>query len=93
MKGRVWDGGQTEMWAVYIGLCAECGEDDGVDCVEMVDVVRWCEGIAEKGRGAYQGGVGRVGIEIWTEGNEAAVGHWMLWRIPNVTAASISWLL
>ena len=53
----------------------------------------WCEGIVEKERGAYQGGVGRVGIEIWTEGNEAVVGHWMLWRIPNVTAASISWLL
>jgi len=53
----------------------------------------WCEGIVEKERGAYQGGVGRVGIEIWTEGNEAAVGHWMLWRIPDVTTASVSGLL
>ena len=51
LKRRVWDGGQTEMRAVNVGMCAECSEDDGgVDCVERVDVVRWCEEIAEKGR-------------------------------------------
>ena len=55
----MWDGGQTEMWAVYIGLYAECGEDDGVDCVEMVDVVWWCEEIAEKGRE-------RISRRCWT---------------------------
>lgn len=87
----MWDGGQTEMWAVYIGLCAECGEDDGKWIVWRW--LMWCEGIVEKERGAYQGGAGRVGIEIWTEGNETAVGHWMLWRIPDVTTASVSGLL
>lgn len=59
----------------------------------MVDRLRWYEGIVEKGRGAYQGGVGRVGIEIWAAGDEAAVDHWVLWRVPYIATASVSGLL